>query len=243
MSLINRPHDKFFKETMSDAETARDFLMHYLPEGLVRLIDLDHLSLQKDSFIEKELQETFSDLLYKTSLAGQDTYLYFLFEHKSYLSTTTALQLLKYMVSIWAQKANKEKAFTLPVIIPLVIYHGEDRWTASRSLSGLMELDTLPASITQYIPDFEFTISQEGSDTLMTIAETLINEGMEKGMKKGFLNARSETTINLLSKKFGVLPNEMKNTIQHADAETLNRILDHIFDLTSLEDVNRYLTE
>jgi len=328
MSLINRPHDKFFKETLSDAETARDFLMNYLPEDLLPLIDLDHLALQKDSFIEKKLQEAFSDLLYKTSIKGKETYLYFLFEHKSSLYKATALQLLKYMVNIWERKADKEKAYALPVILPLVIYHGEDRWTLNRSLSGIIDLDTLPESIKKYIPDFEFIlydfsplsdaqikggikltlfleilkaifakdsvafvtvlqksflaleelrektrgidyletlvryimsarkditfedvysavqeISLEGSDILMTIAEKLINEGMEKGMEKGFLNAKSETAINLLSKKFGVLPNETKNKIQHADAETLNRILDHIFDLTSLEDVDHFMTE
>jgi predicted transposase YdaD len=33
--------------------------------------------------IEKELEELFSDILYKVNLAGQEAYLYFLFEHKS----------------------------------------------------------------------------------------------------------------------------------------------------------------
>ena len=73
----------------------------------------------------------------------------------------------------------------------------------------------------------------------MTNAEKLINEGMEKGI----LKAKSETAISQLSKKFGVLPKDLHNAIQHADAETLNRMLDHIFDLTSLEDVNHYLKD
>ena len=82
----------------------------------------------------------------------------------------------------------------------------------------------------------------------MTIAEQLINEGMQKGMQKGlqkglqkgFLSAKSETAMHQLTKKFGVLPEEMQNKIQKADADTLNLILDNIFDLTSLEDVAKY---
>ncbi len=32
MSIIKKPHDKFFKETLSDIETARDFMINYLPK-------------------------------------------------------------------------------------------------------------------------------------------------------------------------------------------------------------------
>ena len=120
MPLINHPHDRFFKETMQDLETAQDFLANYLPQDILQLIDLDSLSLQKDSFIEKELREAFSDILYKASIKGREAYLYFLFEHKSSLVKTTALQLLKYMVKIWEQKTDKEKAASLPIIIPQI---------------------------------------------------------------------------------------------------------------------------
>ena len=330
MSLINRPHDKFFKETMQDVETAHDFLTNYLPKDILQLIDLDNLSLQKDSFIEKELQEAFSDILYKTSIKGQETYLYFLFEHKSTPFKTTALQLLKYMVRIWEQKIDKERAAALPIIIPLVIYHGETKWRMGKTLSSIIDdMQNMPESIKRYIPDYEYIvydfsplsdreikgnvklkifleilkaifkkepdgfleavriafmameklnqrtrgidyletliryimsarqdiefkdvynavkeISVEGSEIIMTIAEQLINEGMqkglEKGMEKGFLSAKSETAMHLLTKKFGILPEEMQNKIQKADADTLNFILDNIFDLTSLEDVAKY---
>ena len=117
MSLIHQPHDKFFKETMGDPDTAEDFLLNYLPEDILQLIDLDNLAIQKDSFIDQDLQEAFSDLLYKTSIKGKEAYLYFLFDHKSYPYKTTALQLLKYMVNIWEQKV-REKVISLPVIIP-----------------------------------------------------------------------------------------------------------------------------
>ncbi len=334
MSLINQPHDKFFKETMGDIETAHDFLTNYLPQDIIELIDLDNLSVQKDSFIEKELQEAFSDILYKTSIKGKETYLYFLFEHKSSFLKTTALQLLKYMVNIWEQKVDKEKFLTLPIIIPLVIYHGKEKWSVKQTLSGIIDMENLPDSIKRYIPDFNYIlydfsplsdkeikgnvklkiflemlkaifkketaefmdavkmlfmameelnkrtrgidyletliryimstrkdiefediynavkeISLEGSEIIMTIAEKLINEGMEKGiekgmkkgMKKGFLSAKSETALSLLTKKFGSLPKKIKNKIQKADADTLSLILDNIFDLTSLEDLDDFL--
>ncbi|MDD2235434.1 MAG: Rpn family recombination-promoting nuclease/putative transposase, partial [Desulfitobacteriaceae bacterium] len=64
--------------------------------------------------------------------------MYFLFEHKSYQSPLTALQLLKFMIAIWELKTNKEKQKKLPIIIPLIVYHGENRWNIQPSLSYLI---------------------------------------------------------------------------------------------------------
>lgn len=84
-------------------------------------------------------------------------------------------------------------------------------------------------------------ISLERSEIVMTIAEQLINEGMQKGLQKGILSAKLETSIHLLTRKFGVLPEELQNKLQMADADTLNLILDNILDIASLEDVAKYL--
>ena len=61
METLNNPHDKFFKEVMGQREIARDFLMNYLPTETARFIDFNTISPEKDSFIEKELQEFFSE--------------------------------------------------------------------------------------------------------------------------------------------------------------------------------------
>ena len=44
---IQNPHDKFFKETMGNVETAKDFLTNYLPESVMRVVNLDTLEPQK----------------------------------------------------------------------------------------------------------------------------------------------------------------------------------------------------
>ena len=95
---VQNPHDKFFKETFSNTAVARDFMSNYLPQSIMDIIDLDKLEPQKDSFINKELQEAFSDLLFKTNINNMEGYIYFLFEHKSYVSKNITLQLLKYMI-------------------------------------------------------------------------------------------------------------------------------------------------
>jgi predicted transposase YdaD len=50
--VIN-PHDKVFRKTYSDRENAHSFLTHYLPDQVLKRVDLSTLEIGKDSFIEK----------------------------------------------------------------------------------------------------------------------------------------------------------------------------------------------
>jgi len=96
MPDLANPHDRFFKESMSHPEVATDFLRHYTPPEVSRLLDLASLEMVPGSFVDRELQEHFSDLLYKVALLdGSSAHVYILFEHKSYYEPLVALQLLR----------------------------------------------------------------------------------------------------------------------------------------------------
>ncbi|MDI6793495.1 MAG: Rpn family recombination-promoting nuclease/putative transposase [bacterium] len=43
MEQITNPHDKFFKEVFTRKNTAKEFLLNYLPANVVSLLDLDSL--------------------------------------------------------------------------------------------------------------------------------------------------------------------------------------------------------
>ena len=163
---MNNPHDKFFKDSLGHLEIAKGFLKNYLPQNLIELINLNNIVIDKNSFIDKELEEVFSDLLYKVDLAGTEAYLYFLFEHKSYPYPQITVQLLKYMTKIWELKIKQTEANNLPLIIPLVIYHGKRKWDIGLKLSEIVK-----------------KVSEERSEEVMTIAEELKKEGREEVAK------------------------------------------------------------
>lgn len=91
---IQNPQDKFFRETMGNVSTAKEFLHHYLPKNILQVIDLDTIEVQKDSFINKEFKDYFSDLVFRVVISGKEGYISFLFEHKSYPDKAIAIQLL-----------------------------------------------------------------------------------------------------------------------------------------------------
>lgn len=65
------PHDAVFKQFLTQADTARDFLAIHLPPALRQRCDLDTLQLESASFIEESLRAWYSDVLWslKTALA------------------------------------------------------------------------------------------------------------------------------------------------------------------------------
>jgi len=82
---------------------------------------------------------------------GGEIHIYALFEHKSYPEPLIALQLLRYMVRIWEQALKQEEPL-LPVV-PLVVYHGRQRWTVALDLAALFEM---PDDLKPYLPDYRY---------------------------------------------------------------------------------------
>ncbi len=156
MGKIANPHDKFFKEILAKKENARDFLVNYLPSKVLNLLVLDTLEIAKDSFIEKKLKEFFSDLLYKVDISGHTGYIYILFEHKSYPYKLISIQLLRYIIEIWELHNKQRPEEPLPIVIPLVIYHGTKEWKVGDRLRDL--LGEGKEELKEFIPDFRYIL-------------------------------------------------------------------------------------
>jgi predicted transposase/invertase (TIGR01784 family) len=155
MSEIINPHDSFFRETFGRREVAADILREQLPEEIVRELDLDTLTIVKDSFTDKELRQHFSDILYTARWKQADLYLCFLFEHKSFPDHWVNLQLLRYQVKFWDQyRKQHPKKKHLPAVVSLVLYHGRKAW----QLPGRFRPLVIPNNqeLDPFIPDFGY---------------------------------------------------------------------------------------
>lgn len=173
MADITNPHDRFFKEVLSREEVARDFMIHYLPSDVVALFDMSSVEIRKDSFVEKELKEYFSDLLYCVDTRdGGSSYVYVLFEHKSYPERLISLHLLRYMARIWEHAVKVGESMRLPPIIPVVVYHGRSKWKVGQDFQDLFDL---PEELKVYLPDFRYLLCDltQYSDEEMRGAVTL----------------------------------------------------------------------
>ena len=176
MADISNPHDLFFRQTMARHEVARDFVRHYLPPDVVAFLQVETLRADKDSFVDDELKQHHSDVLYHVKCRdGQDALVYLLFEHKSYPEPEVALQLLRYMMRIWEGRkhAGQKQAAT---ILPIVIYHGRTRWNIGQQLHDWLKP---PPVMAEFAPNFRYwlcDLTQYDDDELK--GEAMARAGM-----------------------------------------------------------------
>ncbi|WP_291971444.1 Rpn family recombination-promoting nuclease/putative transposase [Candidatus Symbiopectobacterium sp.] len=117
-------HDSLFKKFISDIAVARDFLEVHLPHHLRERCDFSTLDMESGSFIEDDLRTQCSDMLYSMkTTTGHDGYVYCLIEHQSRPEKLMAFRLMRYAVAAM-QRHLEQGNETLPVVIPLLFYHG-----------------------------------------------------------------------------------------------------------------------
>jgi len=116
------------------------FLKKYIATDWTDKIDLESMEKIDKSFITQEYRKQDSDLIYKLKINGEDVYFYVLMELQSSVDFTMPFRLLRYMVELLndifkntKEKTRESKNFKLPAVVPIILYNGEDNWTAVRS--------------------------------------------------------------------------------------------------------------
>jgi recombination-promoting nuclease RpnB len=136
---INNAHDQFFRNAMSNKKVAREFLKTWLPADLCKLVDFNHLEIQPRSYINDLRQESEVDVLFKTIIDGKEAYLYLLLEHQSTPDPLMPFRLLKYTCNIIDQHLKKYGKDKIPLIYPIVVYHGKRKYPFSTNIADLVD--------------------------------------------------------------------------------------------------------
>ena len=122
-----KPHDHFFKQVFKDQKNVVDFIKQYLPKKISKELDLSSVQIIDPSANSEEDIEFVSDIVVSCKTSdGTPADIYLLFEHKSYKDKGIYLQLLRYMYEMWQKDFRLKKPFR--VIIPVVFYHGTNKW-------------------------------------------------------------------------------------------------------------------
>ncbi|EJE9730238.1 TPA: Rpn family recombination-promoting nuclease/putative transposase [Salmonella enterica subsp. enterica serovar Muenchen] len=119
------PHDAAFRSFLANPDVARDFMDIHLPAELRALCDLSTLHLESGTFVEDDLRQYASDILWSMkTTTGDDGYIHLLIEHQSGYDKNIAFRQMRYAVAAMQRHldAGHDK---LPLVIPLQFYHGE----------------------------------------------------------------------------------------------------------------------
>lgn len=135
---ISHPHDRLVKKILSNPTTTKDILELYLPKEVLAVIDLNQLSLQRDSFIDDEHRAFAVDVLYKTSFQNEDGYVWILLEHQSTDDPWLPVRIFKYVGIIWEHLRKTSKSHSVPLIYPMIIYNGNRPYSSKLSLKEMI---------------------------------------------------------------------------------------------------------
>jgi len=166
-------HDHLIKSVFSEPSQAAAWLAETLPPPVVEALDLSALSLMPGSFVDDSLSERHTDLLFSARWEDRRPCLvYVLLEHQSTPDPMMAYRLLIYMTRIWERWRGQEEnrgAVHLPLVIPVVIYHGEKTW----KYHGLHQLMDCPEHLSEVlgspVPRLDFQLV----DLLNTLDEDI----------------------------------------------------------------------
>lgn len=145
-------------------EHAAGELRAVLPPALVALTGFSTLSLCPGTYVDETLAGSESDLLFAVQVANKPALLYLLFEHQSSAPRLMPLRLLSYVVRILQRHvddaaATQRDALPLPMVLPVVLHHGEQGWTAARRLEELFDAELVQAAaVGELIPRLGFVL-------------------------------------------------------------------------------------
>src|SRR5690606_30291324 len=199
MSSIRPRHDEFIKKAFENPMVAREFFDSYLPKNIKSLLDFDTLNLQKESFIDQSLKNSFSDILFSVNFGNTKGYLYILLEHQTKPDHFMALRLFKYMINIIDRhQIENPNDKQLPLIYPLIFYSGKRKYNASRNLWDLFTNPTLAK---------DFWVSDHQLINLHEIPDNQLKERIWAGTMQFFMKHIMERDlIKKWEEITGILP-------------------------------------
>ena len=203
---ISTPHDKLFKQLLGESENAASFLANNLPAEIVCHLDLNTLQVVQVSFIDTQFVQSEADLLFSVSIANRPGYVYFLFEHQSSPDGFMMLRLLGYAVRALKRFQRENPGCDrLPVVIPLVLFHGPKGWQGPVTFRSLVDFPD--ESFLPYIPDSQcmlYDLSPFGKDQLAGNAIVRILWDLLSALGRTDLSARTEAEEKIETKAVGI---------------------------------------
>ncbi len=157
-------HDHSYKLLFSHPEMVRDLLTGFVKEAWVEQLDFSTLEKVSGSYITDELRDREDDIIWRVRWGDDWLYVYLLLEFQSSVDKTMAVRIMSYLGLLY-QDLIRQKSLTpsgkLPPVLPVVLYNGEERWTAAQNVAELVE--KVPGGLEHYRPELRYLLLDEGA--------------------------------------------------------------------------------
>lgn len=170
-SSLQGPHNRFILGYFGSPEEAIGLLESQLPESLKRVLHLDRLEVENSHFVDEQMSEVESDLLFRIPRADRkerDVYVYVLWEHQRRRDSWMALRMWIYVGMIYRHLLREGRLLPgrkLPFVYPVVLFQGTEGWRKGLVLEDLIDLKGLDSELHRWVPRFEIDLIRLDEDS------------------------------------------------------------------------------
>ena len=157
-------HDIAHKEFFSHPENVKDLIQGVVALDCVSEFDFSTLERDNDSFVEKEKNERHDDIIWRLKWRDRWVYVYILIEFQHKVDKAIPVRIMSYVSLLYLnllnnKKLNYGKRKKLPVVLPIVLYNGQRKWTASKKIQDMIE--KAPEEMAMYVPKLSYYFIDE----------------------------------------------------------------------------------
>lgn len=159
-------HDRSYRAFFAHLRMVQDLLRDIVGEDWVNLIELDSGEQVNASFVSPRHEKRESDAIWKfLRKSGEEpVYVYILMEFQSRPDPTMPVRLMGYVSHFYQNLAANQGAAGrrhLPLVVPVVVYNGQERWNEATDLGSM--LGSLDPSAEIYRPQLRYKLVDEAS--------------------------------------------------------------------------------
>ena len=227
-------HDKFFRSAMTHHKVAVDFIQHNFPKKITDALDTDSLKLMQQSYIDQDLQENISDLVFSCNLANKPAYLTLLIEHQSSADKMMPFRTFNYLFGVLNNHYKQQPKKPLPAIYIMVFYHG-DRSPYPYSLA-LEDCFDDPLKLMRNV------LSR---DVPLTDVNQLSDEALQKQQWIGpmVFAMKHIRQIDMTPYALKVLASLPWNVEEHEGHDLLNLLLKYVLHAGNIDNINAFIRD
>lgn len=216
-------HDKWYTRVFSNPRIVEELLRSFVHEKFVQELDFSSIRKLNTKFIPVSERSRHADLVFEIEAHGQIAYIYLFIEFQSTVDHFMALRMARYLFEFYQEIQVLTQGELLSPAFPILIYNGDQIWTAPERFSELLSESSVPR---EYIPQFKYF-------------KIAINEISKRELVK-LRNAVSavfyieNSSAVEIQKNWNALVSVLKEVLEKDGVEIVSAIVDRIFEVHKL---------
>jgi len=232
--MTDQLHNNLVRFFLRRPEQISAFLRAVLPAAVQAELNLVVVRDAAENFVDDNLSSREADILCTVELhephSGGEAVAYVLIEHQSQADPAMAYRLFRYVADIWSRhKRDEAGSVVLPPVIPVVLFHGERPWHASRDVCGLVGGSrALVRALSPHMPGFSYLLE----DLTIESDEDIIRRFGDKKVQLMLLLLRHGRSPEPIGPKLHEWLNLMRRVRSTPDGRQYSRaVLEYLYSV------------